>query len=447
LSETLINHPPQYLKNIGGYFSFMKVLISIIFCFNFCKLFAQDLKLPIKIENGFDQFTHFGIPVHWITEESRYRNCVSNIKKPTNIADIKVGLIIFQTAQFIYQNFNLGNISATDFLSLKKELNWNPDTSRLIKKNILCYCIVLYGKDNNSKFVYIIDKNDNQDFSDDPQIEPSDETINDYELTFIKCERFIHGTIFSDNAPLFFTKKNDNLYYNISEFAKANFSLGESLYTIKIKPKYFVNRNFANSDIYFQKANESNFLINDDSLIGTNQIFKIKNLFYKNLGVDQNNTFLNLQVVNEEKKYSNQVGYFVKDIEKTLLINGEALSSMEFNNKFLFINFWGTWCKPCRDEIPYLISTYKQLDTSKILFLNVASSDNKELVLDVVKKYGIIWPQVLSDSLTNKFNITSFPNNILILPNGKIVAKDIKIDDIKKVILEQINNYEFDQKK
>jgi len=123
-----------------------------------------------------------------------------------------------------------------------------------------------------------------------------------------------------------------------------------------------------------------------------------------------------------------QVGYPFQPF-KTKLFNSEVpISSLDYKGRYLFIDFWGTWCKPCVQELPDLQRIYEGIDKSKVAFISIAGNDTPASLSRFLKKRPLAWPQILSDS-TNKlietYHITSFPTNVLVGPDGKVVAKDV----------------------
>lgn len=117
---------------------------------------------------------------------------------------------------------------------------------------------------------------------------------------------------------------------------------------------------------------------------------------------------------------------------KQLDPNGTEINITDFRGKYVLIDFWASWCLPCRAENPYLIKAYKKYN-SKFEILSIASDSDRKLWLDAIKNDGTgSWKHTsdlkgIENYVTwNIFKITAIPSNYLIDQNGKIIAKDLR---------------------
>lgn len=101
-------------------------------------------------------------------------------------------------------------------------------------------------------------------------------------------------------------------------------------------------------------------------------------------------------------------------------IDGNAISFSKYKGKYVLLNFWGEWCKPCIGEIPELVKANSDYGTNKLQIISFLYTSKLEDARTVIKEKGITWPQIsLSEPIQNKFKIKSYPTNILIFPDGK----------------------------
>jgi len=85
----------------------------------------------------------------------------------------------------------------------------------------------------------------------------------------------------------------------------------------------------------------------------------------------------------------------------------------------LVLNFWGTWCPPCRKEIPDLVKVYNEFQGQGIEMLGLAVRDRPDNVINFTRDNGMNWPMLMADqSLAIKFRITGVPTTIFISKNG-----------------------------
>ncbi|RYE52374.1 MAG: AhpC/TSA family protein, partial [Sphingobacteriales bacterium] len=126
-----------------------------------------------------------------------------------------------------------------------------------------------------------------------------------------------------------------------------------------------------------------------------------------------------------------EIGQIAPDFEQENP-DGKLIKLSDFKGKYVLIDFWASWCGPCREENPNLVAAYQKYRAKGFEILGV-SMDNpgqgdkwKKAILDD----KLTWPQVSDlkgwDNKASKFyGIRSIPANFLIDPSGKIIAKDL----------------------
>ena len=109
--------------------------------------------------------------------------------------------------------------------------------------------------------------------------------------------------------------------------------------------------------------------------------------------------------------------------------DGKPVSLTELKGKLVVLNFWATWCGPCRMEIPHLVEAQEKYGPRGIVFMGAAVEDNAESVRDFGKAYGINYLVVMAGkdkgiallrALGNK--IAGLPYTIVLDRQGRIVA-------------------------
>ncbi len=108
---------------------------------------------------------------------------------------------------------------------------------------------------------------------------------------------------------------------------------------------------------------------------------------------------------------------------------GNKHSLSEYKGKTVFLNFWATWCPPCRGEMPDIEEIYKEYNENKedVIILGVASPDtpregSKEEIADFLEEKGYTFPVVFGekDSMLYKYSISSFPSTFIIDKEGYV---------------------------
>lgn len=108
-------------------------------------------------------------------------------------------------------------------------------------------------------------------------------------------------------------------------------------------------------------------------------------------------------------------------------VEGNEISLDKYKGKYVLIDFWASWCGPCREENPRMVSVFKKYKGKKFDMLGVSIDDNLDQWKKAVIKDQLLWTQVVDDqNISNKvYGIISIPANILVDPNGIIIGKNL----------------------
>jgi len=120
-------------------------------------------------------------------------------------------------------------------------------------------------------------------------------------------------------------------------------------------------------------------------------------------------------------------------------LDGEVHSLKQWQGKFIVVNFWATWCPPCRTEIPMFIELQDKYGDQGLQFIGVAIDDEIS-VQHFSMEMGINYPNLIAESqgieLARQYGNLSgaLPFSVLINPEGQIVARHIGILHAKKIL-------------
>lgn len=108
--------------------------------------------------------------------------------------------------------------------------------------------------------------------------------------------------------------------------------------------------------------------------------------------------------------------------------NGSStLSLADFRGKAIVLNFWASWCSPCKEEAPLLENAWRQMQSQKknVVFLGIDFQEARGQALSFLQAYNITYPLVLdtSGAVSGKYYINSLPDTIFINSSGTVVSK------------------------
>lgn len=116
-------------------------------------------------------------------------------------------------------------------------------------------------------------------------------------------------------------------------------------------------------------------------------------------------------------------------------VNGRTISLASLRGKYVLVDFWASWCKPCRMENPNVVAAYQQFKDKNFTVLGVSLDKNKEAWLNAIKEDGLAWTHVSDlkqwqSSVVPLYQIEGIPFNVLLDPQGKVIAKGLRGEDL-----------------
>ena len=120
---------------------------------------------------------------------------------------------------------------------------------------------------------------------------------------------------------------------------------------------------------------------------------------------------------------------------------GNKISLNDFKGKYVLIDFWASWCAPCRVVNPDLVKLYDKFNQKGFEILGVSVDKDKEKWLKAIEQDGLLWTNVSEangwNEITNLYGVKAVPQNFLLDPQGIIIDKNIEVDHLD-ILLDKI---------
>lgn len=314
--------------------------------------------------------------------------------------------------------------------------------SAIVENGMVVFNVVK-GEQNASYFLSVKDNRNNvMLFPDNNDITVDADLKNLYDAE-------ITGSLLNDLYTEFNSVMNEfdsemedvyNLYRNASE------QLDETLMEKYEKEYDSINEKQYEYMKDFLKRNSNN-VVAHYVLFRNSYMFELDDLkdFVKDVDKETKSYFLDK--INDKIEMLQRVAIGNKYVDFTMTdVDGNMVSLSELvgKSKLLLVDFWASWCGPCRAENPHVVETYNKYHEQGFDVLGVSLDQNKESWIKAIEDDNLTWKhlsdlQGWNNEASKLYGVNSIPSNVLLDSNGIIVAKNLRGDDLVDKVNELLN--------
>ncbi len=413
---------------------------------------ATTLRLPVTFKQGYGPFyPGFGRLNAEQADDPVWGKTYHPIKGiPHHWSSPVKSQIRLDFQQFIYQQVRAGNLDQATYDAYNKSPDWLRDTTELSAKPIRCYIYVVRGFDEHvGKWAILVDTNNNLDFADETPVYP--EAIQPKEIPdkvtnsrTIRYETYQDGQVKTAYVPITFRYYGNTFMYNFPRHAIATATVDGDPYALVIDPG-LLRLDFEGSTIALASSIRRNGRVDEQKLIKVGDEIELGGVLYRNNGISPTDNLLVLEPVNAGTAATNplQNGHIFQPFTDVDFSTRKQVSLQQLRGKYVYVDFWGTWCKGCVQDMPNLNALYQRIDKRKIEFIGINCGDSPDKLRSFLEKHRTNWLQVRATStnkLQDRYSVSDFPTSVLLDPSGRIIARDLRGDVLTDTLTRLLRN-------
>lgn len=422
----------------------------------------DDLQVILQVERGYGPFNG-GRTILWPLPEK-----IVAMGVPASVKEYVVRQISLHPEQQYYNYYKRGIINKEFFLHMIR--NKNIDTTILSESPTDHIIDIIIGSDEKSDRVIIVDANNNEDFGDDElfsykyQISVEEQKkiersmpVQNITYEYYDGRKVLERTLLLKPSPY---KMNLNLehkskdpieneyflFAGASEHRSGGFRIGEREYRVSAA-NGFVTGDYKshNTAIFIYPSNSVPSESAGDIPYKVGDVVNLEKKDYKIASISLYGDTVNLAYIGKNDKPKGVTeGLFIPDLQAQTIQN-KRFHITDYKGKYVLLDFWGTWCKPCIEAIPELKWLDAQFKEKGLVTVSVAYDKDVQKVKSFTQKKGMDWVHVFEsqedskESLwVNQLKVQAFPTTILVSPTGKIIARGKNIEELNRILREEL---------
>ncbi|MFA9390077.1 MAG: TlpA family protein disulfide reductase [Prolixibacteraceae bacterium] len=148
----------------------------------------------------------------------------------------------------------------------------------------------------------------------------------------------------------------------------------------------------------------------------------------------------NEEISNFMNKFNVTEGSPAPDFD-LLSLDNKKIKLSDYKGKYVFIDFWGTWCGPCTAEIPNVKKLDESFNDDQLVVIGISTNDTEEKLRAFIEENEMKYANVMSNKTVNiEYGVNSYPTTFLIDKEGHIMAKNLRGNRLSEIITSLIND-------
>ena len=200
---------------------------------------------------------------------------------------------------------------------------------------------------------------------------------------------------------------------------------------------------------YYQTTNNQNAYfrlapINDDEVYKL--VSKIASKFPANRSVVSIKEQLEIQKKKQEEQLALEQQWIGKPAPEIKMQDpsGKTIALSSFKGRYVLVDFWASWCRPCREENPNVVSAFQKFRNKNFTILGVSLDKNKQAWTKAIMNDGLTWTHISDlqewySPVVSIYGIQGIPFNVLVDPQGNIIAKNLRGPELHEKLAEVLN--------
>ena len=323
----------------------------------------------------------------------------------------------------------------------KSDSSFNSSGKHTFNFNNEKHHVYWCGESTNNCFVFIA-----------KPIGKCEVNVNEFDVTKMKVDKdstniFLHEFLqkrvyfIETYSAAIESEKNeilDSFYTYIKSFIHAQKDSPVILMTLNdltLNPIQFLDEIFIIKKVIEDKYNNSSYLKEVENLIQLAQ-------------QQERNNNLQIQREKEAKERRKALGLEIGQIAPEIIMkspDGNTYKLSDLKDQIVLLDFWASWCRPCRAENPNVVQLYEQYNKEGFTVFSVSLDQKLELWEAAIEKDRLIWPYHVSDlngwysSAAKQYGVESIPSTFLLDKGNKIAAYNLKGEALSQKVKELLN--------